>query len=137
MDAIERVVPAPEVEIIIHGALGRKVFGKRGPLATGAQNIHQPVDDLAHDDSSLAAAALARRDQRLDELPFLVSQITGITQLAPVVTTAIFHRPHQRSLQKSDRLPRITNDFIRFKNSPMGSKSVALLAIGQSAPSCL
>ena len=78
-DAVERAIPTPEVEIIKHRALGRKILRKRSPLATCAQNIHKPMNDLAHHYSALAAAAFAGRDQRFDEPPFLVSQIAGLT----------------------------------------------------------
>lgn len=62
MDAVERVVPTPEIEIIVHRALGRKMFRKRDPLATCVQNVHEPIDDLAHHNRAFAATTLAGRD---------------------------------------------------------------------------
>ena len=50
---------------------GGRSFGQRGPLAARAQDIHQPVDDLAHVHRPLVAAPLGRRDQRPDQRPFL------------------------------------------------------------------
>ena len=47
MDPIERAVPAPQIEIIVQRRARRQVFRDRPPLATGAQDLHQAVDDLA------------------------------------------------------------------------------------------
>ena len=68
MDAIERAVPAPQAEVIVHGASGRQVLGRRAPLAAGAQQVHHAVEHLADIDPPFAATGLARRDQRLDNL---------------------------------------------------------------------
>ena len=70
MDAIQRAVPVPQAEVIMHGASGRQILGQRAPLAAGAQNVHHAVDHLADSDAPFAAAGLARRDQRLDMRPF-------------------------------------------------------------------
>ena len=77
MDAIERAVPAPQVEIIMHRRARRQILGQRPPLASRAQDVHQPVDDLAHIDMALVAAPLGRRDQRLDQLPLVIRQVLG------------------------------------------------------------
>ena len=47
MDAIQRAVPVPQAEVIMHGASGRQILGQRAPLAAGAQNVHHAVDHLA------------------------------------------------------------------------------------------
>ena len=47
MDAIERAVPGPQAEVIMHGASGGQVFGKTAPLAASAENVHHAVDHLA------------------------------------------------------------------------------------------
>jgi len=61
---VKRTIPIPKVEIAWHGATRRQV---------------------AHDDRSLAAAALCRRDQRLDECPFLIRQIAWTAKRSAVV----------------------------------------------------
>jgi hypothetical protein len=72
MDAIERAVPTPQVEIIVHRRARRQIL-RNGPLlASGAQDVHEPIDDLAEDHAALVPAALDGRDQRLDMRPFLV-----------------------------------------------------------------
>src|SRR5277367_4427059 len=55
VDAIERAVPAPSVEIIVERRARRQVLGDRPPLTPGAQDIHQPVDNLAYDDMTPVA----------------------------------------------------------------------------------
>ena len=69
MDAIQRAVPAPQVEIVEQRAARRQVFRDRPPLASRAQHIHDPVHHFAHVDVALVAAALGRRNQRLDMRP--------------------------------------------------------------------
>ena len=96
MDAVERAVPAPQIEIIVDRRARRQVLGDRPPLAAGAQNIHQAVDDFAHVHRPPVAAALPRRDERLRQRPFLVGQVARIAQLAAVIATPIFIRPHRR-----------------------------------------
>jgi hypothetical protein len=54
-------------------------------LATGAQNEHQPVDDLALIHGALVASALGGRDQCADYRPLVIRQVAGITQLAAVI----------------------------------------------------
>ena len=68
--------------------------GQRRPLAPGAENVHQAVDDVAFDDRALVAAALGRRDQRRNQAPLFVRQIARVTQLAAVVSSPIFVCPH-------------------------------------------
>ena len=94
MDAIQRAVPAPQAEVIMHGAPGWQVFGKIAPLAAGAQNVHHAVDHLAHVDAPFAAAPLGGRDKRLDMRPFLIGQVAWIAQLVAVVAGAVFGSPH-------------------------------------------
>jgi hypothetical protein len=60
MNTIERAVPAPQIEIIVHRALRRQVLRARQPLAARVQDIHDPVHHFAHIDVALVAAALGR-----------------------------------------------------------------------------
>src|SRR5262249_51737601 len=99
---IERVVDtmqgagvSRQIDVVVYRALRRQVFRDRAPLTAGGENVHEPVHDLAHVHRALAAARLARRDQGLDELPLIVSQIARIAQLAAVVTNSVLRRPHR------------------------------------------
>src|SRR4051795_3927810 len=77
----------------------RKILGKSAPLAARTQNVHQPIDDLAQVNCTLVAAAAGGRDQRGDQRPFLIRQITGIAKLAAVVPLAVLRRPHRSSMK--------------------------------------
>lgn len=90
------VLPAHEVSV--DRAAGRQVFWQGRPLAAGAQDIHQRVDDLAHVDCALVATSLGRRDQGLDQRPLRVRQVARVAQLAAVIPTAVLCRPHAQAL---------------------------------------
>ena len=85
MDAFERSVPVPEVEISMHGTARRQVLGKSPPLAAGGKDIHHAVYDFAHDDRAFAAAPLCRRDQGIDQRPLFIGQVAWIAKLAAVI----------------------------------------------------
>jgi hypothetical protein len=80
----------------MHGAAGRQIFGNVTPLAAGAQNIHDAVDDRAHIHSSFIAAFLGRRDKRLDQCPLRVGQIARIAQVVTVIFCSVLDCPHRQ-----------------------------------------
>src|SRR5262249_40886081 len=82
-----------QAEIAVDRAARRQVFRNVAPLASGAQHIHHAVNYLAHVDSALAATSFGRRDQRLDQQPFGVGEIAGITQPVAVIAMAGLDRP--------------------------------------------
>jgi hypothetical protein len=96
VNAPERAVVVPSVEVVVQGAARRQVLGDRGPLAARAQDVHEAVGHLAQVDRPLVAAALGGRDQWGDQRPFRVGQVTWVAQLATVVATTVLTRPHQR-----------------------------------------
>src|SRR5205807_8279268 len=79
----------------MYRALRRKVLGQGAPLTPRAQDIHDPVHHLPDINRSFVAAGLSGRDHRRDMRPFLVRQITRISQPATVVTFAVLRRPHR------------------------------------------
>src|SRR5262249_6879937 len=89
VDAIESAVATPQYKIVMYRALRRKVLGQGAPLTTRAQDVHDPVHHLPDINRSFVAARLGRRDHRRDIGPFLLRQITRISQPAAVVTFAI------------------------------------------------
>ena len=72
--------------------LERGAFWDGPPLTTGGENIHEAIHNLAHDHCGFVAAAPAWRDQRFDQLPFVVGEVAGIAQMAAVIPRAIFSR---------------------------------------------
>jgi len=53
----------------------RKVTRQLSPRTTGAHDIHDGIDHLAHIVSTRAAAPLGCRNQRIDQSPLIVGQI--------------------------------------------------------------
>ena len=134
MDAIERAVPGPQAEVIMHGASGGQVFGKTAPLAASAENVHHAVDHLAH--AALAAATLARRNQRLDMRPsFLIGQVARIAQRLTVVAPRfsavhIGHLTRRIGTLESHLSPTLQeatapNRFVRLTKCPDGHLDTA------------
>jgi hypothetical protein len=95
MDALERAVVAPQIKVIEQRRARRQVFRDRPPLASRAEDVHDPVHHLADVDRAFVAAGLGRRDQRRNLRPLLVREVTRVAQLAAVVTLAVLRRPHR------------------------------------------
>jgi hypothetical protein len=81
MQPLEPAVMLPAQEIAIDRASRWQVLRQRRPLTARAEDIHDPVDYLAHVNRAFVAASLGRRDERPDQPPFLVRQIARIAQL--------------------------------------------------------
>src|ERR1700733_3010901 len=94
MDLLYRPIVGPIREITMHRTPGRQVFGKRPPLTTSGQDIHNAIDDLTNDNIPTAAAVIRWRDQRFDHQPFLIGQVARVTELAPVISRTVFSGPH-------------------------------------------
>ncbi len=116
MDALQRAIPGPQVEIGPHRALRRQVFGQCLPLAACPQHVENAVQNLAHVDRALAAAMLGRWDHGLDNRPFGAGQITRITKTAAVRSDAMFRLPHRALPSRIKRPTQNHNRFIRFNN---------------------
>src|SRR6476619_4596369 len=95
VDSFQRTIIRPPIEVFVDRAFRWQVCRDRAPLTAGRENVHQAVHHFPHDHRTLATASLARRDQRFDQPPFVVSQIARISQLAAVITGAVLARPHR------------------------------------------
>jgi len=60
VDAIERPIIVPKVKIFEQRAAWRQVLGHGTPLAAGAQDVHQAVDDFTDINAPLTPAMLGR-----------------------------------------------------------------------------
>lgn len=98
MDALQRAVPVPQVEIVVDRALGRKVLGQPLPLAARPQNVEDGVEHLADIDLAPAPAALGGWDQRRGQRPFRVRHIAGITKTFALCRAAMLGLPHPKLL---------------------------------------
>src|SRR5215510_5550738 len=119
-----RLLAYPQVEIGPYCALRRKVFGQRLPLAAGPQHVENSVQNLAHVNRALAAAGLGRRDHRLDNRPFVASQITRITKTAAVSSNAMFRLPH-RALPRESSANTESQPIRRTQQLPGSALSVS------------
>src|SRR5271157_1673031 len=70
LDAVQRSIPAPAIEIVVYCAARGQILGDCAPLAAGAEDVHQAVDHLAQVDRALIATRFGRWDQRSDLRPF-------------------------------------------------------------------
>src|SRR5208337_1291322 len=71
-------VVAPLREVFVHSTLGKQVMREHVPLATGAIEVLDRVDDLPHIDDTRPTAVLARWNQRLQDGPLCVGQVGRI-----------------------------------------------------------
>jgi hypothetical protein len=127
VNAPERAVVVPSVEVVVQGAARRQVLGDRGPLAARAQDVHEAVGHLAQVDRPLVAAALGGRDQWGDQRPFRVGQVTWVAQLATVVATTVLTRPHQRLPPDRNAAKGITTNSKHARCSRMDTYSRAVI----------
>src|SRR5258708_6349952 len=95
MHAIQSAVPTPQVEIVKQRATRRQILRDRAPLASRAQNVHDPVHHLTDVNAALVPSDLGRWNQCLDMRPLVVSQVAGISQPTAVVAPTVFFRPHR------------------------------------------
>src|SRR5205085_12077557 len=95
MNAIQSAVPTPQVEIVEQRATRRQILRNRPPLASRAQNIHDPVHHLTNVNPTLVPSPFDRWNHRLHMRPLIVSQIAGIPQSAAVVAPTVLRRPHR------------------------------------------
>jgi hypothetical protein len=97
VDAVERAIIPPADKIPVDRAALRQFLRDRQPLTTGAQNLENAVDDFPDIHLTLVSATLGRRDQRFDQTPFVIWQVTGIPQLAAVVAATVVFSPHRNA----------------------------------------
>ena len=100
VDALQRAVPIPQLEIMVHRAFRRQILGQRLPLAAGPQDVENPVQDLAHIHRAFAAAMPGGRDHGLHDRPFGIGQIAWITKATAVRGYAVFGLPHRALPQR-------------------------------------
>ena len=82
MNFLQGAVPAPGPKVVTDQLPWRQVMGKRTPGATGTQYIPDATNHLPTGIFGRTSARPERRDHRLQELPFSIRQIRGITRSA-------------------------------------------------------
>src|SRR3712207_2034770 len=94
MNAAERAVPLPQVEILPDRAAGRQILWQCLPLAAGPQHVEDGVEHLADIYGARSSTALGRADQRLDQRPLHIRQVALVAQPAPIRCPAMLRLPH-------------------------------------------
>jgi len=125
MDALQRAIPVPQFEIVMHRALGWQVFGQGLPLAASPQDIENPVQHLAHIDRASTPAMPSRRDHGLHNRPFGISQIAWVTKAASIRGLAVFRCPHRALSRESSAQQGITSDSSDSRSFRIGSQIYA------------
>src|SRR5215468_7608753 len=83
-------VIAPGAEVAPHRRPGWKLMWQGAPLASGAIYIQDGIDDFSHVGRARVSSWLGRRDQRFQDRPFLLGQITGIASSLHLSTSSLF-----------------------------------------------
>src|ERR687897_3193341 len=124
MNAAERAVPFPQVEILPDRAPGRQVLRKSLPRAAGPQHIEDGVEHLADVHGPRSSTALGRADQRLDHRPLHLRQVALVAQPAPIRCPPMLRLPQGAPHSKSGAAQRITTDSTDSTSFQMGSKGL-------------
>ena len=102
VDAVERAVPVPQVEILPNRAAGRQVLRQRLPLAPRPEHVKDGVQDLSDVHGPRPPAAFGRADERRDQRPFRIGHVAGIAQPPSICRCPMLRLPH-RSPSDSER----------------------------------
>src|SRR5262249_46515177 len=78
VDPVQGAVPAPLVEVPPDGALGGQVAGQVAPLAAGAEDVEDGMDDVPQVGRAGPAAGSGGREEWLDQGPLVVGDVTGV-----------------------------------------------------------
>ena len=112
MDAVDDALIFPQIEVVENRGLGRQILGNIAPLAPCAQDIHDPVGDLAQIDRTLAPAAFSRRNQRRDQRPFLIRHICLITTTISIAHTDIVADAGRKALSRCIQRSKVNNRLL-------------------------
>src|SRR6185312_5129190 len=115
MDVRQGSIVVPALKIAMHGAARRQILRQGPPLTGGAENVENAVQHVPDHDLSLTPATFRRRDQRLNQAPLSLGQVTGIAQTLAFVLGAVLGRPHEAP---GASVPRIESQAIRAGQAP-------------------
>ena len=92
MDPVQRPIPTPLVEVAPDGALGREIDGQIAPLAAGAEDVEDGVEDVPHVCLAGPTAAGFGRHVGLDQGPLRVGDVAGVMVHSHTNTTLVTPR---------------------------------------------
>src|SRR5829696_5841511 len=126
VDAAQRAVPVPEIQVLPDGAAGRQVLWQRLPLAPRPEHVEDGVQDLPDVHRPRPTTTLRRADQRRDQQPLGVGQIAVISQAPPIRGRSMVRLPHEAPFPDSGAAQEITTDSRDSTPFRMGSPFLAL-----------
>jgi hypothetical protein len=85
MDALQRPVVVPTVEIIMDRAARRKVLWDVAPSAPCAKDVHDTIDNFPRIHRPFVAASFGWGYQRRGQRPFFVHQVMGIAHALAIM----------------------------------------------------
>ena len=88
VDPVQGPIPPPLVEVAPDGALGREVDGQVAPLAAGANEIEDGIQDIPQVGLAGPPTAGLGRDVWLDQGPVGISEVTGVRVRSHTTTTS-------------------------------------------------
>src|SRR5258706_16321146 len=100
VDTLQRAIPVPQLQIIVHCTLWRQVFRQRLPLAARPQDVEDPIQHLAHVHRPFAPTMSRWRDHWLYDRPFGNRQITWGTKATADRPQAVVRWPHPALLEQ-------------------------------------
>src|SRR5262245_56404356 len=103
MDAVKHAVAAPFPEVVVNHGVRWKVPGQLLPLAAGAIDVADGIENLAHVGHAQASVRTRRWEHRLDDAPLLIADIARIATVARLVRLAMIVGPHGSPLQRAGR----------------------------------
>jgi hypothetical protein len=120
VDATEHAVAAPFPEVVVDRGVRRKVLRQLPPLAAGAIDVANGVENLAHVGGATASTWTRRREHRLDDGPLLVADVAWIATAARLAS----RDDRQSTWQPPDSaaIDRITGDSYDSRTFKTGSK---------------
>ena len=92
MDPVQRPIPTPLVEVAPDGALGREIDGQIAPLAAGAEDVEDGVEDVPHVCLAGPTAAGFGRHVGLDQGPLRVGDVAKVMVHSHTNTTLVTPR---------------------------------------------
>ena len=79
MDALQRAIPLPQVEVLPDRAARRQILRECLPLTACPEHVKDGVEHLTNVHRPRSPAALGGADQRLNLRPLGIRQITLVT----------------------------------------------------------
>ena len=134
MNPLQRAVPVPQHEIIVHRGLGRQILGQRAPLASRSPEHREPGSSpRAHPPRADARRAWSVVSTPRSSAHSCIPQITRIANTLALVEPTVLARPHRPPPEKRiGSQYRITNDS--NESTSFRTDTKILLALGHPGP---